>query len=235
MPADVFRRVLFTCGNLANAGAGAATLSAQDLEVFVTAEWYEEDSGEIHSEDVVKAINFTSNTQVKAQLGGAVHDMDIVLEDDTAGGAAVTGITFARCDELGIVQTSFTTLKHSYATRRRIAPSGATANGAERFKDPYRDGKSLALITATPETSVWDGKVVPFAKIDVTGGAAGLSLITREILPKSQDLYNRQAADHGIQALRMKTAGKSKRRFADWSHNERAQAVAPWSFPLKRK
>lgn len=235
MTADVFRRVLITCNTLAAAATGAAVLTADDLEVFITAEWYEEDSGEIHSEDTVKSINFTSNTEVKALTAGAVHDMDIVRNTATAGGGDITGITFVRCDELGIVQTPVATLKHSYTARRGIAPSGFTSNGAERFRDPFRAGKALAVVTATPETSVWDGKVVKSAKVVVTGGAADLALITREILPKSDEVLNRVNAEHGISALRMKTAGKSKRRFADWEGNEYAQKVAPWSFPLKKK
>jgi hypothetical protein len=233
LPADLFRKITINCASLAGAATGATVLSANDLDVYVLAEFHEEDADEAieaKSEDTVKAIDFTSNTQVRATLSGAVHDMDIVRETTTAGGGLITGITDARVDDLGIPQLTRSDLKHSYTERRGIAPSALTT-GAERFNDPWRGGTALAIITATPETSVWDGKVVESAKVDVGTGAAGLALITREILDKSQSNFNTAAATWNAQAstARAKTASKSKRELSNWTKNPRALRVMPLS------
>lgn len=234
LPADVFRKVIIQCASYASAATGTAVLSAADLDVYVMAEWHEEDSVEVKSEDVVKSIDFTSNTQVRAALSGAVHDMDIARETTTAGGGLITGITDARCDELGIPVLTRTDFRHSYTERRAIANTAASATADERFQDPVRDGQLLPLVTATPETSVWDGKLVESLKVDVGTGAANLCLITREVVDKSQSAFNAQAAMFGIdgRTLRMKTQNKTKREFG--KHDARAQRVAPWSAPLPR-
>lgn len=232
LPSDVFRKVILTCASYASAATGTAVLSAADLTVYVTAEWHEETSVEVKACDRVKSIDFTTNTQVRTQLNGAVHDMDICRDDgSTDGGASVSAITNVRVDELGIPLTKAAVLKHSYLERRGLAKSGTTAGG-KRFLDPFLDDKALAVITATPETSLDDGKIVPTLKVDLGAGAANLQLVTREVVDKSQSNYNAQAAMFGIRALRMKTAGKTKRSFAEWKNNERAQRVFPWSAPL---
>jgi hypothetical protein len=233
LPADVLRKVILQCGTYAGAATGATVLSAADLDVYVCAEWHEEDSVEIKSEDSVKSIDFTSNTQAKTSLSGTVHDMWITRETTTAGGGVITGITDARCDELGIPVLTRSDLAHSYTEKRAIAPSGLTT-GAERFNDPVRQGTVLPLVAATPETSVWDGKLVDTLKVDVGTGAANLSLVTREVLKKSQENFNAQAAMFGIKPseLRMKTALKSKRGF-DEHRDPRAVSVAPWSAKLR--
>jgi hypothetical protein len=231
LPADVFKKVIINTAALASAQTGTAALSAGAFSMYVLAEWHEENSVEFKSEDVVKSIDFTSNTQAKASLSGAVHDMDIVRETTTAGGGLVTGITDARCDDLGIPLLTFNDLKHAYTERRAIAPSSAVATGNERFTDPYRGGQALSMITATPETSLDDGKIVETLKVDVGTGAANLSLITREVVDKSQSNYNAQVAMFGVQPQKVKTAAKSKPAFAD--HSDRAKRVYPWSAPLK--
>jgi hypothetical protein len=235
LPADVFRKVIVNCAALANAQTSTSVLSAAALNVYILAEWHEEHSVEIKSEDVVKSIDFTSNTQVRASLSGAVHDADIVRETSTAGGGLVSGITDARCDELGIPVLTYNDYKHAYTERRAIAPS-FTTTGGERFKDPFRNDQALAIVTATPETSLDDGKVVESMKIDVGTGAANLSLITREVVDKSQSNFNAQAAMFGINPradLRMKTQGKTKRSFGEWS-SDRSKKVFPWSAPLPK-
>lgn len=238
LPADVLRKISINCAALANAQTGTTTLSAASLNVYVLADWHEEHSVEIKSEDAVKSIDFSSNTQVRASLSGAVHDADIVRETSTAGGGLVNGITDARCDELGIPVLTYNDLKHVFTERRAIAPSGPTAGG-ERFNDPYRNNQALALVSATPETSLDDGKIVESMKVDVGTGAANLSLITREVLDKSQSNFNAQAAMYGINArapgaVRMKTEKKTKRGFSEWGNNDRARRVFPWSAPLTK-
>lgn len=238
LPADVFRKISVTCAALASAQTGATTLAADALDVYIMAEWHEENSVEIKAEDTVKSINFTSNTQVRAALSGAVHDMDIVRETSTAGGGLITAITDARCDELGIPVLTRSDLRHSYVERNAVAASGPTTGG-DRYQDPYLDGQALAIITATPETSVDDGKLVESAKVDVGTGAADLALITREVLDKSQSNFNAQAAMFGLNtrapgSIRMKTAAKTKREFGAWGDNDRAKKVMPWSAPLPK-
>jgi hypothetical protein len=227
----VFKKVIINTAALASAATGTAVLTVGAFTMYVLAEWHEENSVEFKSEDVIKSIDFTSNTQAKASLSGVVHDMDIVRETTTAGGGLVTGITDARCDDLGLPLLTFNDLKHAYAERRAIAPSSNSANGGERFTDPWRGGQALAMITSTPETSVDDGKIVETLRIDVGTGAANLSLITREVVDKSQSNYNAQVAMFGVQPAKVKTAAKSKTGFKD--HTDRAKRVLPWSAPLK--
>lgn len=238
LPADVFRKVIITPNALANAQTGTSVLSVPDLDVYVMAEWHEEHSVEIKAEDVVKSIDFTSQTQVRMQLSGAVHDMDIVRETSTAGGGLITAITDARCDELGIPTLTRTDFVHTYRERRGVGNTNTTTGG-ERFKEPFIDGQALAIVTATPETSLDDGKLVESIKVDVGTGAANLALVVREVVDKSQSNYNAQAAMFGIQAgrnggLRMKTQGKTKRDFAAWTGNDRAKKVFPWSAELPK-
>jgi hypothetical protein len=231
-PADVFRKIVIECNSYAGATSGSTTLSAADLDVFITAEWHEEDidSVEIKSEDYVSSVDFTSNTQAKLLPTGAVHDLDIVRETSTAGGGLITGITNVRCDALGTGTRSRSVLKHSYTARRGYAPSGQSATGVERFKEPVRDGQMLPIVTATPETSVWDGALVDQLKVDLGAGAADLSLISREILKKSGENFASQAALFGLSEaeMRMKTAGKTQRSFSE-HRDARRVSVAPWS------
>lgn len=235
-PADVFRKVIIECNSYAGAATATTTLSAADLDVFITAEWHEEDidSVEVKSEDYVSSTDFTTNTQAKLLPSGAIHDLDIVRETTTAGGGLITAITNVRCDALGTGTRSRGVLKHSYTARRGYAPSSSSATGGERFKEPVRDGQMLPLVTSTPETSVWDGKLVDQLKVDVGVGAADLSLISREILKKSAENYASQAALFGLDggAARIKTANKTKRDFAD--HDDRRIGVAPWSLPVPK-
>ena len=178
------------------------------------------------------STDFTTNTQCKLLPTGTIHDLDIVRETTTAGGGLITAITDVRCDALGTGTRTRAVLKHSYTMRRGYAPSGQSATGVERFKEPVRDGQMLPLVSATPETSVWDGKLVNQLKIDVGVGAADLSVITREILRKSEANYASQAAMFGLNGsqMRLKTAGKTQRD--PNGQDERKVGVAPWSLPV---
>lgn len=234
LPADVFRKISINWAALANAGAGA-TLSAATLSAYILAEWHEEDSVEIKSEDVVKTADFTTNTQAKLALNGTVHDLFLVKQDATAGGASVAAITDARIEDLGTPVLTRQDLVHSYRAKRGIAASGPTTPGTERFLEPVQQGSCLPLIVSCPETSVWEGKMLDSMKIDVGTGTAGLSCVTREIVDKSQAIYNATCARFGIApaAIRMKTDKKSRTGMNDgWS--QRQKLVAPWKAPLRQ-
>lgn len=234
MPADLFRKVTLNFASLAGAATGAAVLSAPVLQAYVLAEWHEEHSIEFKAEDVVKSVDFNSNTQAKLALSGAVHDLFVCKEDTTAGGASIAAITDARIDDLGIPLLTRQDYVASYTVKRQLSntASGATPGG-ERYLEPVRDGKCLPIITSDTETSLWDGRIVENAKIDVGTGLAGLSCVTREVTEKSQANYNAQIARFQINPnqLRMKTDGKSRRGLADgWTKRE--QLVAVWSAPM---
>lgn len=236
MPADLFRKVSLSFASLAGAATGATTLSVPALQVYVLAEWHEEHSAEFKAEDVVKSVDFNSNTQAKVACVGAVHDLFVCKEDTTAGGAAITAITDARIDDLGVPLLTRGDFVASYTMKRALGPTLAGASpGEERFLEPVRDGKCLPIIAADIETSLWDGRVVDNLKIDVGTGAAGLSVITREVTEKSQANYNATIARFGIdpRQMRMKTQGKTRRGLSDgWTKRE--QLVAVWSAPIAR-
>jgi hypothetical protein len=235
MPADVFRKITITWNSLAGAATAATVLTVDSLDAYVLAQWHEENGVEIKAEDQVKSINFTSNTQVTAKLNGALHDAFICREPaggGTVGGDVITAITDVRCDELNMAPLLRQDLVHQYTEKNAVAPSGLTS-GAERFKDPFRDGKALPVFTSDPDTKLWDGRVVENATFNVGTGAASLNLVTREVLKKSESDFHAQAAQYGINpaSLRMKTAGKTRRGLGDgWT--KRQKGVAVWSAPL---
>lgn len=233
--ADVFRKVGVTFNSLAGAATSTTVLSAASLNVYILAETHEEFSVEFKAEDVVKSVDFQSNTQARLPTQGAVHDLIVCREPaggGTAGGDVITAITDARIEDLNVPVLTRQDFLGIYSVKRKLAPSGTTTGG-ERFTDPSRQGVALPILVADYETSAWDGKVLDSIKIDVGTGAAGLSLISREVCEKSQANYNAQVARFGIdpRTIRMKTAGKSRRGLGDgWS--KRQQVVAVWSAAL---
>jgi hypothetical protein len=235
LPADIFRKMTLTFAPLASAQTGTAVLSAAALSAYVLAEWHEEMNIEFKAEDVVKSVDFNSNTQARLALNGVVHDLDVVKEASTAGGDVVSAITDARIEDLGTPLLTFGDLQHIYTMRRQLAPSGPGTPATERYLDPVRESKCLPIITAGGDTSLWDGLVVQAMKVDVGTGAAGLSLISREVVPKAQANVNATIASFGVnhKTLRMKTESKSRRGMGEgWSQRQRLVGV--WSAPLPK-
>lgn len=237
LPADVLDKVIVTFNSYASAATGATVLSAADLDCYILADLREEHNVEIKSEDAVKSVNFQGTTQAQVKLSGTVHDAFIAREAaaaGTAGGESVSTLEDLRCDELNIPPQKNADLKAWYTHKFGYGNTSNSATAGEVYKDPFRAGQALAFIIADEDTSVWDGKVVTDAKIDLGTGAAGLSLVTREVLPKSQENFNAQAAQFGINpdVLRAKTAGKTNRDIG--AYGKRAKQVMPFSAPLRR-
>jgi hypothetical protein len=236
LPADVFRKFVVNWATLAAAQTGTTVLSAFAANAYILAEWHEEDSVEFKSEDTVKTTDFTTQTQAKLALMGPVLDLFACKEGTSAGGGeAMTAITDVRIDEIGMPPLTRGDLAHSYRTKRGTTASGPTTPATERFLEPVQQGTVVPIIVACPETSVWDGKMVSSMKIDVGVGVASSSLVTREILDKSQAVYNKVTAEFHVDpgSLQMKTDKKSRTGMkAGWTDAQRLRA--PWKAALKR-
>jgi hypothetical protein len=235
LASDVFEKFTLDTNSLAGAQTGTTVLTVPALSFYILAHWHEEHAVEIKAEDSVKSTDFTSTTQAKLALSGAVHDLFLVRDDGSAGGgAAITAITDARVEDLGTPTLTRQDLVHTYRTKRKITASGPTTPGTERFLEPVQEGKCLPILVADDQTSLWDGRVLPTMKIDVGTGAASLAAISREVLEKSQSNFNAQLARFKLNPAqgRMKTAGKSKRNLNEWSPRE--QLVGVWSYPLPK-
>lgn len=233
LPADLFRKVTLNFATLGGAATGTAVLSAPSLNVYILAEWHEETSVEFKAEDVIKSVDFNSNTQAKLALSGAVHDLFVCKEDTTSGGAVITAITDARIEDLGTPVLTRQDLVASYTWKRQLSPTASGGLAGERFGEPVREGKVLPIIAADTDTSLWEGRVVETMKIDVGTGLAGLSAVSREVTEKSQANYNATVARFGVdpRIVRMKTESKTRRGLGDgWTKRE--QLVGTWSAPL---
>jgi len=229
LPADALKKITVNMNPLGSAQTGTTVLSVAALNCYVLAEWHEEDSVEFKSEDLVKSVDFNSNTQAKLALSGVVHDLFVVKEGTTAGGDAITAITDARIEDLGTPTLTRQDLVHVYRAKRMLGASGPTTPATERFLEPVIGGFALPVIASDPETSAFDGKLVESMKLDVGTGATGLSAISREVVEKSQALTHATAGRFGINlaAIRAKTQGKTKRSMAEWKKRE--ALVLPWS------
>lgn len=235
LPADVLKKITVTWNGLTGAQSGTTVLSAPTLNAYVLAEWHEEDSIEFKAEDLVKSVDFQSQTQAKLSLNGAVHDAIIVKEGTTSGGDSIAAITDVRCEDLGTPVLTRQDLKNSYTIKRAVAPSGPVTPATERFLDPVREDKALPFIAADYDTSLWDGKVVDSMKIDVGTGVASSAIITREVVEKSQANYNAQVARWGVnpKMVGMKTDKKSRTGLGNgW--NKRQLLVGVWKAPMQR-
>jgi hypothetical protein len=229
LPADALKKINVVMAPLGSAQTGTTVLSAASLSCYVLAEWHEEDNVEFKSEDLIKSVDFNSNTQAKIALTGVVHDLLVVKEGTTAGGDVITAITDARIEDLGTPVLTRQDLAHSYRRKRNYGASGPTTPATERFLEPNQSGMMLPVIAADPETSAFDGKLVESMKLDVGTGTTGLAAITREIVEKSQALTHNTAGRFGVNLgnVRTKTAGKTKRSRGEWA--KRPLLVLPWS------
>jgi hypothetical protein len=236
LPADVFKKISVTFAALANAQTGTAALSANALTCYILAHWHEEMKVEFKCDDIIKSTDFNSNTQAKLALVGAVQDAYIDREDTTAGGAVITAITDVRCEDLGTPLLTRQDLVNRYTTSRLIAPTGPTTPATERFLDPVREGKLLPFFVSDEQTSPWDGKVLDSMKIDVGAGATSLSMVTREVVDKSQTDINQLMARHGVKPsdIVMETKKGNKMSIRDPHWSKRQLVVGAWSAPLKR-
>lgn len=237
LAADTFKKVTVTCNSLAGAATGTAVLSANALSMYILADWHEETKVEFKLDDIVKSVDFTSNTQAKLSTSGVVHDLYIVRDDGTAGGGnSITAITDARCEDLGTPTLTRADFVHDYTAKRKIAPSGPSTPATERFLDPVRGGFVLPFITADGDTSPWDGKALENLKLDVGTGAANLSCITREVWSKSESDLATLTAKHkvGPGEWQMETTKGNKQSLNDPHWNDKQVALGVWSAPLKK-
>lgn len=239
LPADAFKKVTCTWNALANAQTGTTVLSAATLTAYILVEWHSESKVEFKCDDLVKSVDFTSPTQVRTSLSGVLHDFDVCKEDTTAGGALVTAITDARIEDLGTPILTFGDLQHSYTAKRKIAPSGAVTPATERFLDPVREGKLLPVMTADSATSPWDGRIVDSLKADFGTGLAGASIITREVVDKSQADYQATVQRYNIDPASIAFAsGDAASNGVDTrpitSVSKRKQLVGAWVAPLQK-
>jgi hypothetical protein len=235
LPADVFEKFTLNVNSLGGMATGTTVLSAMTLNCYVLAHYHEEHSVEFKSEDLVKSVDFNSNTEGRFAFNGAVHDFFVLKDDSTVGGgASIAAVTDARIEELGTPTLTRQDLAHDYKMKREITVSGFAATpGTARFLEPVQEGKCLPVIASDSQTSVWDGKVVPTFVMKLGVGLAGLSGVSREVCDKSQSVYNQTVAEFGITTTpRVKTEGKTRRELsAGW--DRRQQLVAPWSAPLR--
>lgn len=235
MPADMFKKLALSTSSLAAAATGTTVLSAATLNVYVLAIWHEEFNVEFKCEDSVICTDFTSTTQAKLSLSGPVHDLFIVKESTTAGGDLITGITDARIEDLGTPLLTRGDYVADYTQKRGLGNTNAGATpGGERIMDPVREGKLLPVIVSDEHTSFFDGRIVESLKLDVGGGVAGLSCITRQVLPKDQQGFDATCARYNVdpRRLRVKTAGKSNRELHHWDRQE--LVMAPMSAELPK-
>ena len=240
LPADAFKKITLTWNALANAQTTSSLLSAATLIAYILVEWHSENKVEFKVDDLVKSVDFNSATQARTSLSGVLHDLDVCREDTTPGGSLVTAITDARIEDLGTPLLTYGDLQHSYTAKRKVAPSGAGTPGTERFLDPVRLGMLLPVMTADYMTSPWDGKIVDSLKLDISNpGAGGLSIISREVVDKSQTDYNatmqRYAIDPKTVAFAVgDAAGNGVDTRPVTSVSMRKQKVGAWVAPLNK-
>lgn len=237
LAAEQFKQLVLVTPSLAGAATGTAVLSADDLSVQVLVEWHEEMYLEHKVDWVVKSTDFNNNTQAQLALTGLMQDALLIIDDGTAGGGnSIAAITDVRCEDLGTPVAKRADLVNSYTMKFNLAPSGASAVAAERFHEPVRDGKLLPFMVADHQTAPWDGKLIPKAKIDVGVGAAGLSVITTEIVNKSEADYNAIASKHGVSAQQWGMADKNGNivPLASDKFSTRQKRMGAWRAPLKK-
>lgn len=236
LPADAFKKITIAWASLAAAATGASVLSAATLNAYILVEWHEEHKIEFKVDDTVKSVDFNSNTQAKISLTGALHDLFVTKEDTTSGGAATLNtITDARIEDFGTPVLTYGDLQDSYTRKRQVAPSqfGATPGG-ERYLDPVRSNQVLPVMVADQQTSPWDGRLADSIKLDVGTGLAGCSVVTREVLNKSQADYQATVARFQInpKEIGMATPEGGSRPLA--AHSKRAQLAGTWVAPMRK-
>lgn len=239
LPADLFRKISVTWASLAQAQTGTTVLTAPTLNAYILANWHEENNVEFKAEDMVRSVDFASNTQGRLTPGGAIHDLFLMRETAgggvAGGGDVITALTDVRIEDLQTPTLTRQDLLAAYTTKRNLGNTLSTAVGAEVYGEPAREGRMLPIVVADDETSLWDARVVENCKIDVGTGVAGLAAVWREVVPKSEADYRTTLANFGLTAddLRMKTAGKSRRGFKEgWT--PRQARVGVWSGPLNK-
>jgi len=230
IPSDVFRKITVAWAQLASAQTGTAVLSAASLNAYIEADWHEEYVIEYKCEDLIKSVDFNSATQAKLSASGAVQDLLFVLENSTAGGGSIAAITDARCEDLNTPVLTNADLLHDYAMKRWLAPSGPATHGAERYGEPSRQGLMLPFMSSDVQTAPWDGVVRDSLKIDVNGGPANMSVISREVIEKSQSTFNAVTSRFGVdpRSVKMRTANGHEEGLTTDGWNQHEKLVGPW-------
>jgi hypothetical protein len=234
LPADAFKKITIAWASLTAAATGTTVLSAATLNAYILVEWHEEHKVEFKVDDTVKSVDFNSTTQAKISLTGALHDLFVTKEDTTAGGAATLNtITDARIEDFGTPVLTFADLVDSYSRKRQVTNSGFAGTPAnERYLDPIRSNQVLPVMVADAQTSPWDGRLADSIKLDVGTGLAGASVVTREVLNKSQADYQATISRFGVnpKSIGMATPEGGTRPLG--AHSKRAQLAGTWVAPL---
>lgn len=233
LPADLLAKITLTWGAASDMQTGTTVISTIALNAYILAEWHEELKFVSHVDDLVKSVDFASQTEARILPVGNVHDLFIHKTGTTAGGGeSLTAITDMRIEELGVPTLTRQDVTWTYARKRYATPSGSTTGGA-RFGDPFAlaTGKGLAVLTADEDTRAFDGKPgVSTFRLIVGTGVASSSVIYREVVPKSQADYQAEAAAYGFAptdlSVKQANPGQSSAPLS-----KSAKAVLPWEGP----
>jgi len=233
LPADLLAKITAVWGANTDMQTGTTVLSAINLSAYVLAEWHEELKFVSHVDDLVRSIDFQSQTDAKITPTGNVQDIFIHKVGTTAGGGELlTAITDVRIEELGMPLLSRADLLWNYSYKRYATPSGPTTPATERFLDPAREGKVVPVFTSDEDTRAFDGKMgIQNFRIIAGTGVASSTAIYRETVAKSQADFQAEQAQYGVakKDLTVKTANGN-----DHAFTPAQRAVLPWEAPLTR-
>lgn len=232
LPADLLAKITVTWGSNTDMQTGTTVLSAIAVNAYVLAEVHEEHTFVSHVDDLVKSVDFQSQTEARILPSGFVQDLFVHKTGTTAGaGESLAAITDARIEEMGFPLLTRQDITWAYNRKRLTAPSGPVT-GATRFSDPFSlaQVKAMPVITADEDTRAFDGKPgVNTFRLIVGTGVAASSVIYREVVPKSQTDYQAEAAEYPGASptdLNVKQANPTPGATAPLS--KEAKAVMPW-------
>lgn len=217
LPADWFKEVAIQQPSAADLSV-AGTFSLDTVDYYVIPELHEDMDVQQYNVDEVGITDFTTTTEATLALGGKLHDLYLHARG-AAGGGALTNLTEARIDVLGVP-----TLKRTpdlIQLYRRSRNCGANLNatmGSEVRADPFANVKAVPLLMHDSETSAWDGKVVRTAKVNLTNTVTSMRAIHRQVVPASAEIRNRTNAAYGLKPsdYRVATEKKSRRDPMAW-------------------
>lgn len=217
MPADWFKEVAIQQPSAADLSV-AGTFSLDTVDYYVIPELHEDMDVQQYNVDEVAITDFTTTTEATLSLGGKIHDLYLHARG-AAGGAALTNLTEARIDVLGVP-----TLKRTpdfdklYRRARNVGANLNSTSGGEVRSDPFANTKAVAVLLHDVETSAWDGKVVRTAKVNLTNTVSSVRAIHRQVVPASAEIRNRTNAAYGLrpQDYRVATEKKSRRDPMAW-------------------
>jgi len=88
----------------------------------------------------------------------------------------------------------------------------------------------LPFMSSDFNTSAWDGIVRDSLKIDVNGGPALMSVISREVIEKSQSTFNAVCSRFGVDPrnVKMRTSNGHEENLTSDGWNTHEKLVGPW-------